>query len=703
MPASYEVVSGDTLSAIARQHNATVTRLLRLNPSIENPHLINPGQKLSVPAVDEVITARSEPGKVVEQSPCQDKVVEIYHATGSDELILLTEEEEKELDAEEKAICQLIEAFYSELESLSEGTEDADSTPSEGEGQVLTPVQQRKQEIIEHLAELGAIPDGVQTTPKLTEIKRLSGRKHRTYVRSDKMKTHPRRYSIAARDKARSEGWLTEDGVDGGKLADLLQSKLKVKVNLELGSPDPNGAIMQALNQFYDEANWSIWGKNRAKQVAETGFDASAEAQFMRFAAGASGHAEVNPANGKVHLQAKAEAQYALAEGKVTVEQAFPASNRSEIRVFYREGGWNGPLKYESLGHFQAALAITASGFAGASAVLAGNIHVDSSEGIPKIKGIAARKKGQSMGGEANVFAGIRGGCELAGELRWQDVLSADSNWGTLCKIGQKVEAALGAAGEFEARLMFSRETGKFYFNLHAGLVLGVGAAGSFLLEVGVNQIVRMLHFIYNALLDVDFRYLELFDPDTNSFLWYQRLSLTALSRGLTWAEAAGEFAGESIDSVVGQLTDFFSDYEREKKGTVLAENMLEDFRRGERGVFLHSPPEVKGIVLDCLLHDWWVTPGFIDESDKKVQVAKEILPTFQSWRDFHETVVRMNPDGLARLDEFGNNLHRLFDFVGMGKPERQLFIHQLKDEAAIAGRPVKLDPFGVCRLCNIV
>lgn len=702
MPASYEVVSGDTLSAIAKQHNATVTRLLRLNPSIDNPNRIYPGQTLTVPAADEVITVRSEPGKVVEQSPCQDKIVEIYHATGSDELILLTEEEEKELEAEEKAICELIEAFYAELESLSEGAEDANSTPSEGEGKVLAPVQQRKQEVIDHLAELGAIPDGVETTPKLTEIKRLSGKKHRTYVRSDKMKTHLRRYSIAARDKARSKGWLTEGGVDGKKLGDSIQSKLKVKVNLDLGSPDPNGAIMQALNQFYDEASWSIWGENRAKQVAETGFDASAEAQFMRFAAGASGHAEINPVNGKVHLQAKAEAQYALAEGKVSIEQAFPASNRSEVRVYYREGGWNGPLKYESLGHFQAALAITASGFAGASAILAGNIHVDSSEGIPKIKGIAARKKGQSMGGEANVFAGIRGGCELTGELRWQDVLSSNSDWDTLCKIGEKVEAALGVAGEFEARLMFSETTGKFYFNFHAGLVLGVGAAGSFLLEVGVNQIVRMLHFIYNALLDVDFRYLELFDPDTNSFLWYQRLSLTALSQGLTWAAAATEFASGSVDSVVGQLEDFFSDYEREKKGAILAENMLEDFRRGERGVFLHSPPEVKGIVLDSLLYDWWVTPGFIDESDKKVQVVKEILPTFQSWRDFHETVVRMNSDGLARPSEFDKNLLRLFDFVDMDKPKRQLFIHQLKDKVAIASRPVKLDPFGVCRVCNI-
>ncbi len=91
---------------------------------------------------------------------------------------------------------------------------------------------------------------------------------------------------------------------------------------------------MQALNQFYDEAEWSAWGENRKHKVAETGFDASAEAQFMRFAAGASGFAEYNPKNGKVHVQAKAEAQYALAEGKVTVEQSFPASNKSAIRIY---------------------------------------------------------------------------------------------------------------------------------------------------------------------------------------------------------------------------------------------------------------------------------------------------------------------------------------------------------------------------------
>jgi LysM repeat protein len=702
MPATYEVVSGDTLSAIANRHNATVTRLLRLNPAIENPDRIYPGQELTVPESDEVITACSEPGKTVDQSPCQDEIVEIYHATGSGELILLTKDEEAELESEEKAVCGLIEKYYADLENLSEGEEDASNTPLEGEGQVLTPVQQRKQEIVDHLAELGVIPDGVQSTPRLTEIKRLSGKKHRTFVRSDKMKFHKRRYSIAARDRARSEGWLTDDGVDGKKLADSLRGEFKANLKVDLISPDPNGATMQALNHFYDEASWSIWGRNRDKQVAETGFDASAEAQFMRFAAGLSAHAEINPANGKVHLQAKAEAQYALAEGKVTIEQAFPASNRSEIRVYYREGGWNGPLKHVSLGKFQAALVVTASGFAGASAIVAANIHVDSSEGLPKIKGIAARKKGQSMGGEGSVFAGIRGGCELAGELRWKDVLSTNKEWDILCKIGQKVEAALGAAAEFEARLMFSDQTGKFYFNLHAGLVLGVGAAGSFLLEVGVNQIFKMIHFIYNALLEVDFRYLELFDGRTNAFWWYQQMTLFALAKGITGVQAATDFATETVRYIEDFLDEFFSGRQLEKKGAQMAENVLSDLDKGEEAIFLHSPPEVKGVVLDLLLYDWWVTPGFVDESDKKVKAVSEILKTFQSWRDFEETVARMNSKGSAKPNELEDNLERLFSFVGKTKAERNLFIQQLKGRVAIAGRPVKLDPFGVCRVCGI-
>lgn len=44
----YTVVSGDTLSGIARKHGITLAALLKLNPSIKNPDLIYPGQKIRI-------------------------------------------------------------------------------------------------------------------------------------------------------------------------------------------------------------------------------------------------------------------------------------------------------------------------------------------------------------------------------------------------------------------------------------------------------------------------------------------------------------------------------------------------------------------------------------------------------------------------------------------------------------------------------
>lgn len=702
MPTNYEVVSGDTLGAIAERHNATVTRLLRLNPAIENPDRIYSGQVLVVPTPSEVVTSSTEPGEIICKASCEDKIVEIVYETGSNEIIFLTKAEAEELAREEKAICGPIEAFYRDLENLSGGDPDSEDRPEEAEGSLKSEVQERKQALIDDLVAKGAISNDMEPVPGLTEIKRLSGKRHRTYVRSDKMKTHPRRYSIASRDKARSKGWLTSDGINGKKLAEAIESELKVQVKLDLGSPDPEGAVMQALNQFYDEAEWSAWGENRKHKVAETGFDASAEAQFMRFAAGASGFAEYNPKNGKVHVQAKAEAQYALAEGKVTVEQSFPASNKSAIRIYYRIGGWDGERRYASLGHFQANLAITASGFAGASVVLAANVHVDSSEGLPKIKGIAGRKKGQGTNIEGSAFAGVRAGCEVTGELRWRDVLTSEKKWDALCKVGKKVEVAAGAAAEFELRLEFNPATGKFYFNIHGGLVLGVGASGSFLLEVDANNIMKMVHFVYNALLDVDFRYLELFDRRTTAFDWYLRASLFALGKGLTGVEAAQEFANGAIENIVRYVDGFFIGRQREQQSAELAQNVINDLKLRESAVFLHSPPEVKGTVLDNILYDWWLTPDIWSSNDIKIQAVNQILSTFQSWRDFEETVLRMNPEGNARPAEFQENLNRLFEFIGKGKTDQRLFTQQMKEMVAISGNPVRLDPFKVCRICGI-
>ncbi|GAB5479969.1 MAG: hypothetical protein Marn2KO_34360 [Marinobacter nauticus] len=704
MSSEYTVKSGDTLSAIAQRHQTTLSSLLRLNPDIDNPDRIFPGQRLKLPAANDADFSSCEVGQIAQEPPCAEEIVDVVHVTGSDELILLTEEELSEWLEEEEFVCGPINEFYERLDELNDGDEDSELSPTDGEGQLLSEVQEEKERLVEELEARSVLTNDMQSIPPITEIKRLAGNRHVTFVRSDKMKNHRRRYSIAARDRARSDGWLTENGVDPAKLRDAIRSELNIKFNATLWEPDQNGALMTTLNKFYDEASWSIWGDAEARQKAidETGFDASAEAQFMRFAAGGSASGEFDPRKGKVHFQAKIEGQFALAQGKVGIEQAFPVNKRSEIQIPYRVGGWDGERRVASLGHFQAAIMASLSGFAGASALVAGNVHVSTTDGLPTIKGIAARQNGQKAEIEGGVFAGVRGGCEVSGELRWRDVLTEAREWDKLCGIGKKVEAAFGAGAEFNIRLHFSETTGKFYCNAHAGLVLGAGAAGSFLLEVETQKIMRMLHFVYNALLDVDFRYLELFDPDTEAFDWYKRMSLFALGRGLTAAAAAHEFATSVVTGLAEFVDDVFVGRKRERGGAELAQNVVNDLALKEDAVFLHSPPEVKGTVLDNILYDWWVTPDIWSSNDIKIQAVSEILASFQSWRDFEETVFRMNPEGVANREDFQENLDRLFEFVGKGETDQRLFIYELRSKVAIAGRPVQMDPFNACRICGI-
>lgn len=706
MTSEYTVRSGDTLSAIAQRYQTTLTSLLRLNPGIENPDRIFPGQLLKLPAANDPGFSSCEVGEVVQAPSCAEEIVEVVHATGSDELILLTEDELSEWLEEEEFVCRPINDFYKKLEGLDDGETDSELAATEGEGKLLTEVQQEKERLLTELEARSVLTNDMQTLPPITEIKRLAGDKHVTFVRSDKIANYRRRYSMASRDRDRSKGWLTDTGVDPAKLRDAIRSELNIKFNTTLWEPDKNGALMTTLNKLYDEASWSIWGDAEARQKAvdETGFDASAEAQFMRFAAGATASGEFDPRKGMVHFQAKAEAQYALAQGKVGIEQAFPVNNRSEIRIPYRVGGWDGERKIASLGHFQAAINASLSGFAGASALIAGNVHVSTKDGLPTIKGIASRKSksGQRVGGEAGVFAGIRGGCEVAGELRWKDVLTEKREWERLCRVGKKVEAALGVGAEAELKLLFSPETGKFYVNAHAGLVLGVGPSGSFLMEVETQKVMRMLHFVYNALLDVDFRYLELFDSNSQAFNWYQRISLYALGKGLSAVQAAEEFANSMATDVVRFVESMFVNRARERQAPEIAYNVVADLELGEESVFRHSPPEVKGVVLDNILYDWWVTPNLWSEEDIKIKAVQKIMETFQGWRDFEETVKRMNPEGFARQEEFDSNLGRLFEFVGKNKADQRMFIIGLQGRRAIAFRPVTMDPFDVCRICRI-
>ncbi|WP_409456181.1 peptidoglycan-binding protein LysM [Tamilnaduibacter salinus] len=608
---------------------------------------------------------------------------------------------------EERRVGRAIEALYQTLDTEEEaGSGGSDELPSESEGAVTSAIQEKKQATVAELQDLDVIGTAIQTTPNLTEIKRLKGNKHYTYVRSDKIANHWRRYDMTAKDRDRSAGWLSRDGIDTDKLREAVEMDFGIRFQNSFWKMDPESNFGQSMNRFHEEVSWSYWGDDEQRQNRrdETGFDASAEAQFMRFASGASALANFDPSEGKVHLQARVDAQYSLAQGKATVEQAYPANNESEIRIYYRIGGWDGERAYETLGHFQARLTITASGYAGASAMLAANVKVDCSEGVPSLKGITAdRSDNQGVDAEGGVFAGVRAGCEVLGALYWTDTLSQQSDWKALCQVGPKVEGAAGVGAESYLKIRFNEQTGKFLLSAHAGIVLGVGASGSFLLAINVGEIIEMVHFIYNTLLEVDFRYVELFDAETLAFEWYSRLSLYALSKGVRLVEAATDFVNSgNLLSISELVKSFFDGKRREDESLTLASHVLSDLDNTTDSVFLHSPPEVKGPILDKIMYDWWLSPDFNGEEEKKVRAVREIMRSFQGWRDFTETMVRMNPKGEARRTSYDENLDRLFDFVDAEESTRRLFLRDLKDKVAIANRPVQLDPHRVCRTCGI-
>jgi len=705
---TYEVRSGDTLSAIAQRHQTSLATVLRLNNQIENPDLIFPGQRIRLPENLPSFSSERGPGEVVAPPPCCDEIVEIVHVTGSNELLFLTQDELDQLVAEETLVCEPVNNFYRDLAAFREAGLQPELRPLEGEGVSTTEAQQRKDALVSELEARGVVDQSMQSIPPITEIKRLVGNKHYTYVRSDQMRNHRRSYSMDARDRDRRQGWLGRGGVDLERLREAVRSQLNAKFNFSW-SPDADNPLMVGLNQYYDEVTWSVWGDEEAQRVNRdrTGFDASAEAQFMRFAAGGAVSGEFNPRNGKVHLQGKAEAQFSLADGKATIEQSFPANNDSEIRIYFRRGGWDGPRDYASLGHFQARLAITASGFAGASALLAANIHVDSSSGVPSIRGIASGQRDQGANLQAGAFAGIRGGCEVAGSLLWVDVLSRQSDWKTLCKVGKKVEAAAGLGAEAELRLRFSRATGKFSFNVHAGLVVGVGASGSFLLEVEALNVMEMVHFVYKALGDADFRYLELFDVDTEAFEWYRQMALYALGAGLDYANASSRVIEQGIGEIQRYIERFVDEMsgqlERENFAKSLATNLINDISMGEQSVFLHSPPEVKGAVLDKLLFDYHLTPMLLDGTRMKVRAIAMVLQTFQGGRDLEESLSRMNPEGVKQPGTFDENLQRVFRFIGKNQHDLQMYRRILDQREAVLAGPVQLDPFGACRNCGVI
>jgi spore coat assembly protein SafA len=62
---TYTVVSGDSMWKIAVKYEVGLSEIISLNPQIKNPALIYPGQKLTIPNIDDIKALENQVIKLV--------------------------------------------------------------------------------------------------------------------------------------------------------------------------------------------------------------------------------------------------------------------------------------------------------------------------------------------------------------------------------------------------------------------------------------------------------------------------------------------------------------------------------------------------------------------------------------------------------------------------------------------------------------
>ena len=665
----YIVRPGDTLTLIARINKTTIATLMRLNPEIEDANRIQPQQRIMLP--EGASRQTRIVGQVADCSSCAEEYVDLLHQADEGVLVPLTAAAQREVQQEEAVFEQLMREFYAILESSEEN------------------IVSFKDDFLERLRQERIVDESNASEPfQLTEIRRLKGNRHYAYVRKDSGWRRHRSYSIEAQDRARREGWYDHERgkVDGKKLTETIAK----------GLHQPSFDL--TLHESFTDWCLAEWQSKSEEWVPVQGIPTiqiGAHAQVMRFAMGANLQTGYDPKKGHAHIATKASASLGLAEGKAFASVYWPDEEHSEWLIYYRE---NGQRLACSLGKFRTKASTELTGFAGASAMLSANIHVEMANGVPRSKGAGSSDRNRSDEGPASVqaavFAGVRADGKIEGSIEWQDTLTKPWEWKALCTMGVGAGAALGLGAEARLSLKWSERTHKFYFNVHAGLVVGPGASGEFGAEVDVAALRTLVKCIYNALLEVDFHKIE--EIDTGAFGQVVNFAVFGIITAANSITVGGRLGSAAADMVAAEIRDLIRSHqtarERERLAITVADNILDDVASGDASWLKYAPPEVKGRLLDVLCFDYgptfWDKYTFGRNSREKALVI--LLELSQSWRDYEETVTRINSAGtrgsFAANRERLRQLMRVFPALEINRIERRL-----EGKRAVANEPVRV------------
>lgn len=539
----------------------------------------------------------------------------------------------------------------------------------------------------------------------ITELIEIRGGEYRggkyTYVRSDKIRSHWRRYRFNdGEKKANSRSFITtvshtgEDGVTRTRQSvdmEKLKSQIsKIKPSMTLWEQKLIDDHVEVLSRWAEELNESL------KKHAESGsgnmvFDS--QAQLLRWTYGAGLKGCLNPFEYDIRTRQRkptanvsdklsAYASLALAEGKSTAKVYWP--DHAGVRICYPldperiPGGGTGVL-----GTLRFDFELTLSGSIGASLGIEAGVDFsgDMVKGLP-VKAVATGIPGYwrqvdiskaaenvKSGAELSLFAGAEAGANLGGKLVW---LNPDNDgrgseqFSTLAKVATGVSALAGwgVSGCME----FRWEKGKVRIYVKGGLCTGVGAKGSVALEVDSRAIMTefmpcLIYMLRNA------DYIRLMSNITEkNYKYFCAIPLLTGMYNLNRVIDAGE-------EIIGTLENGWGDKDAR---VALMEKVL-----GSDDYLKFAPPESKGAVIASLIEtSFWdeiaspsshraeACEGGTTFASRKRAILN-VLRWVQSKREY-ENVMQHLTTTIGEKGDWKANEARVLTFLGQGEAPRE-------------------------------
>ncbi|WP_189610657.1 hypothetical protein [Saccharospirillum salsuginis] len=598
--------------------------------------------RIPVKAGDYQLTARNgtvEHSRTIRIEPPSNpraQPLDVCYRPETGEQLLVTDYLTHQIDTDSQLIDDALQALNDAVEA-----DDQEAIP------------EKKAAVMKALAPAGRSDTGIAG---LTELAGYKGRKA-TYVRSDKIANHVRRYSLAV--TVRDERRFTD--ATGSFDAAKAQRTLKEDYQGGLEKVDFKLNLAQFDTAMTDWAeSWNeTTGQKRDWLADSDHFTATTEAAVMRLMAGASLSASVSKT--AIGLAANASASAALAEGKVTVESHFPDKDGFALQLEL-ENKHSPDTTTLDFGAVRASMIIELIGFAGAKALVCANVELSMDGSKAALKGLTdneAREKAESdsdfephppvQGADvgASAFAGISGGCGVKGALEWDNPEQRTGDepaFSAFAEIGGEFNAQVGGGGE--AKLYVAFDDGKFMIRSRVGACFGVGAAGALVATVNVNTIYDFIQCIYHQLMKFDFRKLEFIDE--RAFQAFHQIISGALQ--------LGEQVLDCIQNSVEDISEWWKRVvlatEHDQQAKQLAENILND----DQGLVQFAPPEAKA----SLLRKLCIVKGAVNKlglnlfNENREEAVIKVLSTVTCEREFIEITERMGPDGPLHPSETG-------------------------------------------------